>query len=261
MLIYNISFSKGIIMISNRHGGETYFTSRYRWIRHLKSKNIVLFTDLSNNLQIIYLSSERFTMCCAQLNVDRVIFMNNYDHFFVYDKNGKNSFYSITTILDQIDKSFSPRITPIFDGSAVLLSERYVVSEAKINSNSIEIRIFDIEMSNLFSSFQMNGRKMMGCQYTGDVFFIYTDIECFYISANCELLLRARIEIIGNFILVQKKLDTGFEVYVFDFQKNEIIYDFRIAGNWIQYNHVLTFDDSTVLRAWTEYEDRAFVVM
>ena len=261
MLIYNISFSKGIIMISNRHGGKTYFTSRYRWIRHLKSKNIVLFTDLCNNLQIIYLSSERFTMCCAQLNVDRVIFMNNYDHFFVYDKNGKNSFYSITTILDQIDKSFSPRITPIFDGSAVLLSERYVVSEAKINSNSIEIRIFDIEMSNLFSSFQMNGRKMMGCQYTGDVFFIYTDIECFYISANCELLLRARIEIIGNFILVQKKLDTGFEVYVFDFRKNEIIYDFRIAGNWIQYNHVLTFDDSTVLRAWTEYEDRAFVVM
>ena len=259
--MYNLSFSKGIIMISNRGGGETYFTSRYRWIRHLKNKNIVLFTDLNNNLQIIYLSSERFTMCCAQLNVERVNFMMDSDHFFVYDNELKNSFYSITTILDQIEKSLSPRITPIFDGSAVLVSDRYIVSEAKINSNSIEIRIFDIEMRNLFASFQMNGRKMMGCQYIDDVFFIYTDIECLYISANRELLLRARIEIIGNFIFVQKKLDTGFEVYVFDFRKNEIIYDFRIAGNWIQYNHILTFDDSTVLRAWTECEDRAFIVM
>ena len=259
--MYNISFSKGIIMISNRYGGETYFSSRYRWIRHLKNKNIVLFTDLNNNLQIIYLSSERFTMCCAQLNVDRVIFMNNYDHFIVSDKDGKNSFYSITTILDQIDKSFSPRITPIFDGSAVLVSERYVVSDSKIDSNTVEILIFDIEINDLFASFQMNGRKMMGCQYTGDIFFIYTDIECLYISANRELLLRARIEIIGNFIFVQKKVETGFEVYVFDFRKNEIIYDFRIAGNWIQYNHVLTFDDSPVLRAWTECDDKAFVVM
>lgn len=261
MLIYNISFSKGIIMISNRHGEETYFTSRYRWIRYLKNKNIVLFTDLSNNLQIIYLSSERFTMCCVQLNVDRVIFMNNYDHFFVYDKDWKNSFYSITTILDQIEKSLSPRIRPIFDKNAVLVSERYVVSDSKIDSNTVEIQIFDIEINDLFASFEMNGRKMMGCQYTDDVFFIYTDIECLYVSANRELLLRARIEIIGNFIFVQKKVETGFEVYVFDFRKNEIIYNFRISGNWVQYNHVLTFDDSIVLRAWTDCEDKAFVVI
>lgn len=257
--MYTILYSERILYI--KHGEEIYFKSQCRWMRQFKSRNIVLFKDFSNNLNVIYLSSERFTLGCVQLNMNRVNFMNDSDHFFVSNKNGKNSFYSITTILDQIEMSLSPLIIPILDGSAVLVSECYVISDTKIDLNAVEIKIFDIEISDLFASFQMNGNKMMGCQYTGDVFFIYTDIECLYISSNRELLLRARIEIIGNFILVQKKLNNGFEVYVFDFQKNEIIYDFRIAGNWIQYNHVLTFDDSTVLRAWTECEDKAFIVM
>ncbi len=259
--MYTILYSSSERILYIKNMGETYFSSQCRWMRQFKSRNIVLFKDFSNNLNVIYLSPERFTMGCVQFNANQVIFMKNSDHFFVSDKNGQNSFYSITTILDQIEKSFSPRIRPIFDGSAVLVSERYVVSDSKIDSNTIEIRIFDIEINDLFASFQMNGRKMMGCQYTGDIFFIYTDIECLYISANREFLLRARIEIIGNFIFVQKKVETGFEVYVFDFRKNEIIYDFRIAGNWIQYNHVLTFDDSIVLRAWTECDDKVFVVM
>lgn len=257
--MYTILYSNRTLCIQT--GGETYFSSQCRWMREFKNRNIVLFTDFSNNLNVIFLSPERFTMGCVQFNVNRVNFMKDSDHFFVSNKNGMNSFYSITTILDQIERSLSPQITPIFDEIAVLVSEQYVVSYSQIDSNAIEIRIFDMKAHNMFASFQMNGHKMMGCQYIDSIFFIYTDIECLYISANRELLLRARIEIIGNFILVQKKLDAGFEVYVFDFRKNEIIYDFRIAGNWIQYNHVLTFDNSTVLRAWTECDDTAFVIM
>ena len=259
--MYTILYSNSERILYIKHVGETYFSSQCRWMRQFKSRNIVLFKDFSNNLHVIYLNDERFTMCCVQLNVNKVIFMKNSDHFIVSNKNGQNSFYSITSILDQIDKSLSPQITPIFYGNVVLVSERYVVSDTRIDSNAVEILIFDIEKSNLFSSFQMNGRKMMGCQYISDVFFIYTDIECFYISANCKLLLQSRIEIIGNFILIQKKLENCFEVYVFDFRKNEIIYDFQITGNWIQYNHVLTFDDSIVLRAWTDDDDKVFVVM
>jgi hypothetical protein len=265
--MYTILYLEKILYIKN--GEEIYFSSQCQWMRKFKRGKIilVLFKDFMNNLYSIYLNSDRFTICFLQSNMNRVHFMKEsdkiIDYFFVSNNDMKNSFYSIMMIIDQIENSFSPRITPIFDRSAVLVSPRYVVSDSKIDSNTVEILIFDIEISDLFASFQMNGRKMMGCQYTDNAnfFFIYTDIECLYISANRELLLRARIEIIGNFIFSQKKVEAGFEVYVFDFRKNEIIYDFRIAGNWIQYNHVLTFDDSIVLRAWTECDDKAFVVV
>ena len=105
---------------------------------------------------------------------------------------------------------------------------------------------------------------MRGCQLIQDntVFFIYTDIECLYISVNRKILLRAPVEIIGNFIFVQKKIEGGFEVYLFDIRKNEIVHYFQIGGDQIEFNHVLTMDDSSmVFRAMTDYSECEFVVM
>jgi hypothetical protein len=104
---------------------------------------------------------------------------------------------------------------------------------------------------------------MRGCQLIQDdtVFFIYTDIECLYISINREIILRSRVEIIGNIIFVQKKIEHGFEVYLFDIRKNDIVHHFRIGGDRIEFNHVLTMDDSSmVFRALTNSSDCEFVV-
>jgi hypothetical protein len=104
---------------------------------------------------------------------------------------------------------------------------------------------------------------MRGCQLIQDdsVFFIYTDIECLYISVNREILLRAPVEIIGNFIFVQKKIDRGFEVYLFDIQKNDVVHHFLIQGAQIEFNHVLTMDDSSmVFRASSECAECEIVV-
>jgi len=74
--------------------------------------------------------------------------------------------------------------------------------------------------------------------------------------------LRSPIEIIGNFIIIKKKIDRGFEVYLFNIQKNEIVHHFRIGGDEIEFNHVLTMDDSSlVFRAITDCSECEFVVM
>lgn len=104
---------------------------------------------------------------------------------------------------------------------------------------------------------------MRGCQLIQDdtVFFIYTDIECLYISVNREILLRSRVEIIGNIIFVQKKIEGGFEVYLFDIRKNDIVGNFRIQGAQIEFNHVLTMDDSSmVFRASSECAECEIIV-
>jgi hypothetical protein len=154
-------------------------------------------------------------------------------------------------------------IAPILSSNAVLVGEGYVASYMRVRNNEIDIQIFDTTMQQIFVSFRMFGTQMRGCQLIQDntVFFIYTDIECLYISVNRKILLRAPVEIIGNFIFVQKKIEGGFEVYLFDIRKNEIVHHFRIQGEWIEFNHVLTMDDSSmVFRALSDLEECQFVV-
>jgi hypothetical protein len=189
--------------------------------------------------------------------------MNDSDHFFVSGKDGKTSFYSISNILEQIDQSMSPVIAPILSSNAVLVGERYVASYTSIGENEIDVQIFDTITKQMFVSFRMFGTQMRGSQLIHDdaVFFIYTDIECLYISLNREILLRSRVEIFGNFIFVQKKIGGGFEVYLFDIRKNDIVHHFRIGGTQIEFNHVLTMDDSSmVFRVSSECSECEIVV-
>jgi len=244
-------------------GREEIFSSSYRWIFHLKKEKIIFMTDIDYTLWIVYYSPERFMSCPFQNNVNRVNFMKDSDHFFVSGKDGKTSFYSISNILEQIDQSMSPVIAPILSSNAVLVGDRYIASYTSIGESEIDVQIFDTITKQMFVSFRMFGTQMRGSQLIHDdtVFFIYTDIECLYISLNREILLRSRVEIIGNFIFVQKKIDGGFEVYLFDILKNDIVHHFRIGGTQIELNHVLTMDDSSmVFRASSDIDECEIVV-
>jgi len=244
-------------------GGETIFSSRYRWIFHLKEKKLIFMTDIEHTLWVVYYSPERFLSCTFYKNVERVNFMDNSNCFFVVGKDETTSFYTISNILEQIDRCMSPIITPILSSNAIFVGEKYVASYTQVEENQIEIKIFDTTTQQIFVSFRMFGTQMRGCQLIQDdsVFFIYTDIECLYISVNREILLRSKVEIIGNIIFVQKQIGGGFEVYLFDIRKNDIIHHFRIQGVQIEFNHVLTIDDgSMVFRALTECADCDFVV-
>lgn len=245
-------------------GGETIFSSKYRWIFHLKEKKIILMTDIEHTLWVVYYNPERFLSCTFQINVEHVSLMTDLNDFFVLGKDGTTSFYSISNILEQIDRSMSPVIAPILSLNAVLVADRYVASYVQTVEKEIEVKIFDTTIRQMFASLQMFGTKMLGCQLIQNdtVFFIYTDIECLYISINREILLRSPIEIIGNFIIVKKKIDRGFEVYLFNIRKNEIVHHFLIGGDEIEFNHVLTMDDSSlVFRAITDCSEYEFVVM
>jgi hypothetical protein len=244
-------------------GGDTIFSTRYRWILHLKDKKIVFFTDIEDTLWVVYYSPDRFMCSTFHNNVHRVNFMADSNSFFVIEKNKTTSFYTISNILEQIDACMSPVIAPILSSNAILVGVQYVSSYVRVGENEIDVQIFDTTAQRIFVSFRMFGTQMLGCQLIQDdsVFFIYTNIECLYISVNREILLRSRIEIIGNIIFVQKKIEGGFEVYLFDIRKNEIVHHFRIGGDSIEFNHVLTMDDgSMVIRAQTEYEEREIVV-
>jgi hypothetical protein len=194
--------------------------------------------------------------------------MEDSNCFFVVGKDETTSFYSISNILEQIDSCMSPMIAPILSSNAVLVGKGYVASYMRVRNNEIDIQIFDTTTQQMFVSFRMFGTQMRGCQLIQDntVFFIYTDIECLYISVNRKILLRAPVEIIGNFIFVQKKIEGGFEVYLFDIRKNEIVHHFRIQGEWIEFNHVLTIDDSSMddssmfFRALSDLEDYQFAL-
>ena len=253
--------SKGSFSILS--GGEPIFSSRHRWILHLKEAKIIFMTDIEHMLWIVYYSPERFISCPFHNNVYRVNFMKDSNGFFVVDNDETTSFYTVSNILEQIDQSMSPVISPILSSSAVLIGDRYVASYTRVEENEINVLIFDTTTQQMFASLRMFGTQMRGCQLIQDdtVFFIYTDIECLYISLNREILLRSPIEIIGNFIIVKKKIDGGFEVYLFDIRKNEIVHHFRIGGTQIEFNHVLTKDDSSmVFRAITECSECEFVV-
>jgi len=244
-------------------GGDTIFSSRYRWIFHLKDKKIVFFTDIERTLWVVYYSPDRFMCSTFHNNVERVNIMENSDCFFVVGKDDTTSFYTISNILEQIDVCMSPVIAPILRSNAVLVGNRYVVSYVRVGVNEIDVQIFDTTTQQIFVSFRMFGTQMRGCQLIQDdsVFFVYTDIECLYISVNREILLRSRVEIIGNIIFVQKKIEGGFEVYLFDIRKNDIVHHFRIQGAQIEFNHILTMDDSSmVFRASSECADCEFVV-
>jgi hypothetical protein len=157
----------------------------------------------------------------------------------------------------------SPIIAPILSSNAILVGGRYVSSYVQIGEKEIEVKIFDTTARLMFASLQMFGTQIRGCQLIQDdtVFFIYTDIECLYISVNREILLRSPVEIIGNIIFVQKRIGGGFEVYLFDIRKNEIVHHFRIGGDWIEFNHVLTMDDSSmVFRASSDSSELEFIV-
>jgi hypothetical protein len=196
-------------------------------------------------------------------NVERVSLMDDSNGFFVVGKDETTSFYSISDILEQIDACMSPVIAPILRSNAVLVGGRYVASYTRVGENEIDVQIFDTTAQRIFVSFRMLGTQMRGCQLIQDdsVFFIYTNLQCLYVSGNREILLRSRIEIIGNIIFVQKKIEGGFEVYLFDIRKNEIVHCFRIGGDSIEFNHVLTMDDSSmVFRAWTNSAEIDFVV-
>ena len=189
--------------------------------------------------------------------------MDNSDGFFVVGKDETTSFYTISDIIEQIDSSMSPVITPILSSNVVLIGDRYVASYTKVGENETDVQIFDTTTQQMMASLRMNGMKMRGCQLIQNdtVFFIYTDSECLYISVDRKILLRSRVEIIGNIIFVQKKIYGGFEIYLFDIRKNEIVHHFRIQGTQIEFNHVLTMDDSSmVFRAITECSECEIVV-
>lgn len=245
-------------------GGETIFSSKYRWIFHLKEKKIILMTDIEHTLWVVYYSPERFMSCTFQNNVEHVSLMTDLNDFFVLGKDGTTSFYSISNILEQIDMSMLPVIAPILSSNAVIVGDRYVASYVRTGEKEIEVKIFDTIIQQLFASLQMFGTQMLSCQLieNNTIFFIYTDIECLYISVNLEIRLRSPIEIIGNFIIAKKKIYGGFEVYLFNIRKNEIVHHFRIGGDQIEFNHVLTMDDSSlVFRAITNCSECEFVVM
>jgi len=244
-------------------GGETIFSSKYRWIFHLKDKKIVFFTDIEHTLWVVYYSPDRFMCSTFRNNVERVNFMADSNSFFVIGKDEITSFYSISNILEQIDRCMSPIIAPILNSNAILVGGKYVSSYVQIGEKEVEVKIFDTTTRLMFASLQMFGTQIRGCQLIQDdtVFFIYTDIECLYISVNREILLRSPVEIIGNIIFVQKRIGGGFEVYLFDIQKNEIVHHFRIGGDWIEFNHVLTMDDSSmVFRASSDSSELEFIV-
>lgn len=256
-----LTIGKGSFSIMS--GVETIFSSKYRWILHLKDKKIVFMTDIEHTLWVVYYNPERFMSCPFHNNVERVNLMADSNGFFVVANDKTTSFYSISNILEQIDRSMSPIIAPILSSNAILVGGRYVSSSAQIGESEIEVKIFDMTTQPIFLSFRMLGTQMRGCQLIQDdtVFFIYTDIESLYISVNRVILLRSPIEIIGNFIFVQKKIKDGFEVYLFDIRKNEIVHSFCIQGARIEFNHVLTIDDSSmVFRALTDCSDCDFVV-
>jgi hypothetical protein len=256
-----LTVGKGSFSIMS--GGEIIFSSKYRWIFHLKDKKIVFFTDIEHTLWVVYYSPDRFMCSTFRNNVDRVNFMADSNNFCVIGKDETTSFYTISNILEQINQSMSPVIAPILSSNAVLVGGRYVASYVRIGESEIEVKIFDMTTQQIFLSFRMLGTQIRGSQLIQDdtVFFIYTDDECLYISVNREILLRSPIEIIGNFIFVQKKIEHGFEVYLFDIRKNEIVHSFCIQGARIEFNHVLTMDDSSmVFRALTDCSDCDFVV-
>lgn len=257
-----LTIGKGSFSIMS--GGETIFSSKYRWILHLKDKKIVFFTDIEHTLWVVYYSPDRFMSCPFHNNVERVNFMADSNGFFVVGKDKTTAFYSVSNILEQIDRSMSPVIAPILSSNAILVGGRYVSSSAQIGKSEIEVKIFDTTTQQIFVSFRMLGTQIRGSQLIHDdtVFFIYTDIECLYISDNRVILLRSPIEIIGNFIFVQKRIEHGFEVYLFDIQKNDVVHSFCIQGARIEFNHVLTMDDSSmVFRALTDCSDCEFVVV
>jgi hypothetical protein len=245
-------------------GEETIFSSKYRWIFHSREKKIVFMTDIDYTLWVVYYSRERFMSCPFHNNVERINIMDDSDGFFVVGKDETKSFYSISDIIEQIDSSMSPVITPILSSNVVLIGGRYVAaSYTRVGENETDVQIFDTTTQQMMASLRMNGIKMRGCQLIQDdtVFFIYTDIECLYISVDRKILLRSQIEIIGNIIFVQKKIYGGFEVYLFDIRKNEIVGNFLIQGERLELNHVLTMDDSSmVFRAMTECSECEIVV-
>ena len=244
-------------------GGETIFSSIHRWMFHYREKKIIFMTDIDNTLWVVYYIPERFMSCPFHNNVERVSFMEDSNGFFVVGKDETTSFYTISDIIKQINRSMSPVIAPILSSNAVLIKGRYVASYTRVGENETDVQIFDTTTQQMMASLRMNGMKMRGCQLIENesIFFIYTDIECLYISVDRKILLRSPIEIIGNFIIVKKKIDGGFEVYLFDIRKNEIVHHFLIQGDQIEFNHVLTMDDSSmVFRAMTECSECEIVV-
>ena len=243
--------------------GDTIFSSRYRWIFHLKEMKIVFMTDIEHTLWVVYYSPDRFMSCTFHKNVERVNIIGDSNGFLVVGKDETTSYYSIANIIEQIKGCMSPIIAPILSSNATLVGGRYVASYTRVGASEVDVQIFDTTTQLIFVSFRMFGTQIRGCQLIHDdtVFFIYTDIECLYISVNREILLRAPVEIIGNFIFVQKKIEGGFEVYLFDIRKNDVVHHFRIQGAQIEFNHVLTMDDSSmVFRATTECADCEIVV-
>jgi len=253
--------SKGSFSIMS--GEDTIFSSRYRWIFHLKEMKIVFFTDIEHTLWVVYYSPDRFMSCTFHKNVERVNIIGDSNGFLVVGKDETTSYYSIANIIEQIKGCMSPVISPILSSNAVLVGGRYVSSYVRVGASDVDVQIFDTTTQLIFVSFRMFGTQIRGCQLIQDntVFFIYTDIECLYISVEREILLRSPVEIIGNIIFVQKKIEGGFEVYLFDIRKNEVVHHFRIQGAQIEFNHVLTMDDSSmVFRATTECADCEIVV-
>ena len=91
-------------------GRETIFSSKYRWIFHLKEKKIILMTDIEHTLWVVYYSPERFLSCTFQNNVEHVSLMTDLNGFFVVGKDGTTSFYSISDIMLHMFKQSKKRL-------------------------------------------------------------------------------------------------------------------------------------------------------
>jgi len=245
-------------------GEDEIFSCIHSWIFHWRKNKIVFMTtDIDNTLWVVINNPYRFMSCPFHNNVDSVSLMADSKGLFVVGKDGTTSFYTISDIIKQINRSMFPVITPILSSNAILVGNRYVASYTRVGENETDVQIFDTTTQKIIASFRMFGTQIRGCQLIQDdtVFFIYTDIECLYISVDRKILLRSPVEIIGNIIFVKKRIEHGFEVYLFDIRKNEIVGNFLIQGERLEFNHVLTMDDSSmVFRALTNSSELEIVV-
>ena len=233
-------------------------SSNYRWIFHPKKNNILFFTDDNYTLCVVDYSTEKVLHCQMYEKVEYICVMADSNSLSVLGKNRKMSFYSIPYIIKQLSQSTS-MITPILNLNTVYVNNRYVVSYRSIGDCSIYI--LDKKTRKISTPFQMKGAIIRGCQLTerNTQFVIYTNIECLCISINLDIIARSEIEIIGNLIVFKTVITGGFKVWLINMETGNA-YDFSIGGNMIEFNHILTMDDSLFFRAWTNCADNVYVI-
>jgi hypothetical protein len=94
-----LTVSKGSFSIIS--GGETIFSSKYRWIFHSKEMKIVFMTDIGHTLWVVYYSPERFMSCTFHNNVERVSFMADSNSFLLLGRTKQHLFIQSRIFLNK----------------------------------------------------------------------------------------------------------------------------------------------------------------